>query len=61
MNALEKRCTETLIQYYGGLLWISSEACKCDASLFRIELEKCIEETRAKLKRHEALSIIHRL
>jgi hypothetical protein len=40
----------------GRLLWIRSEAHKCDASLFRIELEKCIEETHAELKRNEALA-----
>ena len=56
MNELDKRCTETLIQYYGRLLWISSEVHKCDGSLFRIELEKRIEGTRAELKRCEALS-----
>jgi hypothetical protein len=55
MNELEKRCTETLIQYYGRLLWIRSEAHKCNASLFCIELEKRSEGTRAELNRHEAL------
>ena len=57
MNELEKRCTETLIHYYGRLLWIRNEVHNCDASLFCIELEKRIEGTRAELKRHEALSI----
>ena len=57
MKELEKRRTETLIQYYGRLLWIRSEVHKCDASLFCIELEKRIDGTRAALKRHEALSI----
>jgi hypothetical protein len=57
MNELEKRYTETLIQYYGRLLWIRSEVHKCDASLFCIELEKRIDGTRAALKRREALSI----
>jgi hypothetical protein len=56
MNELERRCTETLIQYYGRRLWISSAVYKCDASLFCIELEKRIEGTRAELKRYEALS-----
>ena len=56
MNELEKRCTETLIQYYGRLLWIRSEVHKCDASLLCIELEKRIEGTRAELKWHEALA-----
>ena len=56
MNELEQRCTETLIQYYGRLLWISSEVHKCEANLFCIELEKRLEATRAELKRHEALS-----
>jgi hypothetical protein len=62
---LEKRCTETLIQYYGRLLWIRSEVHKCaecfDGSPFCVELEKHIEGTRAELKRHEALSISPRL
>ena len=57
MNELEKRCTETLIQYYGRLLWIRSEVHKCDASLFCIELEKRIEGARAELERQETLSI----
>ena len=56
MNELEKRCTETLIQYYGRLLWIRSEVHKRDAILFCMELEKRIEGTRAELIRHEALS-----
>ena len=58
--SLEKRCTETLIQYYERLLWIRSEVHKCaecfDASSYCIELEKLIEGTRAELKWHEALS-----
>jgi hypothetical protein len=57
MNELEKRYTETLIQYYGRLLWIRGEVHKCDASLFCIELEKRIEGARAELERQEALSI----
>jgi hypothetical protein len=56
MKELEKRRTETLIQYYGRLLWIRSEVHKCDASRFCIELEKRIEGTLAELKRREALS-----
>jgi hypothetical protein len=56
MNGLEKRCTETLIQSYGRLLWIRSEIHKCDANLFCIELEQRIEGTRAELKRRETLS-----
>jgi hypothetical protein len=39
MNELENRYTETLIQYYGRLLWISSEIHKCDASLFSSSLK----------------------
>jgi hypothetical protein len=58
--SLEKRCTETLIQYYGHLLWIRSEVQNCaeclDASPSCIELERRIEGTRAELKWHEALS-----
>ena len=65
MNELKKRCTETLIQYYGRLLWVRSEVHKCaecfDASSFCIELEKRIDGTRAELNPHEALSISPRL
>jgi hypothetical protein len=58
--SLEKRCAETLIQYYGRPLWIRSEVQNCaeclDASPFCIELERRIDGTRAELKWHEALS-----